>query len=96
MTGSLQRLSESSGHRDPPGTAPFRNRHLPLSIRPLHMKLTLGEVDVGPLQRHHLSATQPSVPSQEHNQPLVAHRCLDQPFVLVEVMEVGFVWRNRE
>jgi hypothetical protein len=56
------------------------------------MKRAIGEVNVGPLERQDLTATQPSIATEENHQVGVrVHglRCLDEAFVLIEIVEIG-------
>jgi hypothetical protein len=61
------------------------------------VKHPLGEVDVRPFERDHLTAPKPSITAEKNNEMGdMPHwfRRLDESFVLVEVVKVGFIRRD--
>ena len=90
MLDRLERCLEPARHRHAPRTSAFGHRRLPSPLRALHRDEAEADVDVAPLQRHHLAASQPGVAAEQHHRPAAGidqPRRLDERAVLVEVVE---------
>jgi hypothetical protein len=67
--GDLQEFTSVNNHgRLAPQAPAFRHRHVALPLGTCHGQLPFGEVDVGPLERHDLAASQPRLAAQQDDQ----------------------------
>lgn len=84
----LERLGEALGQRHVSQTTSFRCRDVAVPVVTLDAELALREVDVRPLAGAHLAGSQPSIPTEQDNEPgpaIDASCGRDQLFVLDEV-----------
>src|SRR4051794_26258588 len=70
-------------------SAALRRRHVALPFGTRHGHLPLGQIDVGPLERHHLAAAEPGLAAQQDDEQRrrFGTSRLHEPFELVEVVE---------
>ena len=84
-----QRLRQPPGHRHVPSASALWHGHVAFPFRTCHGQLPFGEVDVGPLERDDLAASQPRLAAQQNNQDGqrfgLSH--VHEPFEFVEVVE---------
>ena len=81
---------------DPPALG---GRHVPFPVGAFDPKLSLGQIDVAPLEGHHLPAPESRLSAEQHDQVgvvIVGHRGIDKSLVLIEVVEAGGRLRNRQ
>lgn len=98
VTPVAKRVRQPLRQRHVPQPTALRHRHVTLPLGTSHAQLPLVEIDVRPLQRHDLAASQPSLPAKEHGQVRLRFRSrrFDEPFVLVEIVEGGRTLRRAE
>jgi hypothetical protein len=65
------------------------HRNVPLPLRPLHRELPFVQIEIAPLERHHLPTPEAGFTAQQHDEVGVQLRLggFDQLLVLVEVVE---------
>lgn len=81
---------QSFRERHVPEPPTLGRRHVTVPVGPADAELPVHQIDVGPLQRNHLAAPQSRLTAQQRDEvgPRVeAARRVDEPFVLVEVVE---------
>ena len=59
---------ESFRERDTPETPAFGRCDVAVPVRPANADLPIGEVDVGPLQSHHLATPQSGLTAERHEE----------------------------
>ena len=92
MPRLLQRVSQAPCERHVPHSPALGGRDVALPLGTRDRELPLAEVDVRPLQRHHLPASQPRLAAEHHDQlchPAIGLSHLQEPLVLRELMKVG-------
>jgi hypothetical protein len=85
-----ERRREPSRERDVPQSSTLWLPHVPVPIGLTHAELTFRQIAVGPLERDHLSAPQPRIATQQHDQlrpPIDRPGDLDEPFVLIDIVK---------
>jgi len=87
-----ERLRQPSREWDVTKASAFGRCHLSVPAGPADADLPVHEIHVGPLQRNHLSAPQPGLTAQQHDEMrarIEETRRFDKPLVLVEVVKCG-------
>jgi hypothetical protein len=63
-----KRRGQSNRERHIAQPSTFGHRDVTFPVRALHAQLPLVQIDIAPLQRHHLATPQSGVASQEHDE----------------------------
>jgi hypothetical protein len=67
-----ERRGQASSQRHASQAAAFRRGDDAVPVRPRHADLPIDEIDVAPLERHHLADAEPGLPAEEYDESVRA------------------------